>query len=327
MPATVIDQQAAFIEELTGALDAGAAVPAAPVNPFSPAGPADGRQADGGQAEGRAAAGRAGFGPGSARGGRTADAHVRVAGPGPVRTGMASSPSRPGAEKPLARYVPAGSYAEAVVLAGADASAGVQSQGDPRPVLLRLTSPAFGASVDGVASSSDIEGCTLTGAAIGDLSSEKVYVRLQTLACAGEAPESVIETPVAGFVAGGGQAGVRGPVVSREGALVQKAFFSGLFSGTRREREPGVPAQGAARRRRHGHVREHRHSTTSAAPGSARAPAARASRSATTSSAAPNSTSRSSSSPRARRSRSCSSKGRGWTAGRTRRRGTPDEGI
>ena len=98
-------------------------------------------------------------------------------------------------------------------------------------MLLRLTSPAFGASVEGVATRSDIEGCTLTGAAIGDLSSEKVYVRLQTMACAGEAPDSVIETPVAGFVAGGGQAGVRGPVVSREGALVQKAFFSGLFSG------------------------------------------------------------------------------------------------
>lgn len=133
--------------------------------------------------------------------------------------------------RPTAEYVPAGSYAEAVVLAGADTSAGVQAQGDPRPVLIRLTSPAYGAAVDGVASRSDIEGCTVTGAAYGDLSSEKVYVRLQTMACAGEAPGTVIETPVSGFVAGAGKAGVRGPVVSREGALVQRAFLSGLFSG------------------------------------------------------------------------------------------------
>ena len=133
--------------------------------------------------------------------------------------------------KPTAGYVPAGSYAEAVVLAGADASAGVQSQGDPRPVLLRLTSPAYGAAVDGTAETTDVEGCTITGAAYGDLSSEKVYVRLQTMACAGEALGTVIETPVSGFVAGAGKAGVRGAVVSREGALVQKAFLAGLFSG------------------------------------------------------------------------------------------------
>ena len=133
--------------------------------------------------------------------------------------------------KPTAGYVPAGSYAEAVVIAGADASAGVQSQGDPRPILLRLTSPAYGAAVDGTAETTDVEGCTITGAAYGDLSSEKVYVRLQTMACAGQAAGSVIETPVSGFVAGGGKAGVRGAVVSREGALVQRAFLAGLFSG------------------------------------------------------------------------------------------------
>ena len=133
--------------------------------------------------------------------------------------------------KPIAGYVPAGSYAEAVVLAGADASAGVQSQGDPRPVLLRLTTPAYGAAVDGTAESTDVEGCTITGAAYGDLSSEKVYVRLQTMACAGKTAGTVIETAVSGFVAGGGKAGVRGAVVSREGALVQRAFLAGLFSG------------------------------------------------------------------------------------------------
>ncbi len=133
--------------------------------------------------------------------------------------------------RPIGSWLPAGAYAEAVVLAGVDASVGVSSQGDPRPVLLRLTGKARSAAVDGEALETDVAGCTLTGAAYGDLSSEKIYVRLQTMTCAGPETGSVIETKVTGFVAGGGKAGVRGPVVSREGALVEKAFLAGLVSG------------------------------------------------------------------------------------------------
>ena len=133
--------------------------------------------------------------------------------------------------RPLSWWLPAGAYAEAVVLAGVDASVGVSSQGDPRPVLLRLTGKARSAADDGVALEANVTGCTLTGAAYGDLSSEKVYVRLRTMTCAGPGPGTVIETKVSGFVAGGGKAGVRGPVVSREGALVEKAFLAGLVSG------------------------------------------------------------------------------------------------
>ena len=146
-------------------------------------------------------------------------------------TAAPEAPEAGEASKPLGAYVPAGSYAEAVVLAGADASVGVASQSDPRPVLLRLTGPARTAAGDGAAAEVDVEGCTVTGAAYGDLSSEKVYVRLQTLTCTGQAPGTAVETQVAGFVAGAGKAGVRGPVVSREGALVEKAFLAGLVSG------------------------------------------------------------------------------------------------
>ncbi len=137
--------------------------------------------------------------------------------------------------KPVRVWLPAGAHASAIVLAGVDASAGISSQGDPRPVLLRITGPAWTAapsgSGDGTAMQVDIDGCTVTGAAHGDLSSEKVYARLQTMTCAGPRPGTVVETPVAGFVAGSGKTGVRGPVVSREGALVEKAFLAGVVSG------------------------------------------------------------------------------------------------
>ena len=133
--------------------------------------------------------------------------------------------------KPVSVWLPAGAHAEAVVLAGVDASAGVSSQGDPRPVLLRITGPAWTAAEGGAALQVDVDGCTVTGAAHGDLSSEKVYVRFRTMTCAGPEPGTVVETDVAGFVAGSGKTGVRGPVVSREGALVEKAFLAGMVSG------------------------------------------------------------------------------------------------
>ena len=135
------------------------------------------------------------------------------------------------AARDIGAWLPAGSHAEAVVLAGVDASAGVSSQGDPRPVLLRIVGPGWTAADDGAALAVDIDGCTVTCAAHGDLSSEKVYARLRTLTCAGDEPGTVVETEVAGFVAGAGKTGVRGPVVSREGALVEKAFLAGLVSG------------------------------------------------------------------------------------------------
>ena len=139
--------------------------------------------------------------------------------------------------KPVSVWLPAGAHAEAVVLAGVDASAGVSSQGDPRPVLMRITGPAWTAapsgSGDGTALQVAVDGCTVTGAAHGDLSSEKVYVRFRTMTCAGPESGTVIETDVAGFVAGSGKTGVRGPVVSREG-------------GAGRE---GVPRRAGLRRR------------------------------------------------------------------------------
>ena len=75
---------------------------------------------------------------------------------------------------------------------------------------------------------------------------------------------------MAGFVAGSGKTGVRGPVVSREGALVEKAFLAGLVSGVGQgvagAFQPQAVATGNERPRSPTRV-----SATSAGPGSARA--------------------------------------------------------
>lgn len=130
----------------------------------------------------------------------------------------------------LAGYLPAGSYAPAILVSGVDASVGVNSQGDPRPVLMRVTGEARSAANDGVIQKVDLVGCTVTGAASGDLSSEKVFIRLVKMTCSRE-DETVYETELHGYVSAVGKAGVRGEVISREGDFVAKSFLAGVVSG------------------------------------------------------------------------------------------------
>ncbi len=131
----------------------------------------------------------------------------------------------------LSEYLPAGSYAPAIVLSGVDASVGVQNASDPRPVLLRVTGPAITAAPgEGDGQIVDITGCTITAEAVGDLSSERVFTRLIAMTCSPE-PGVISEMQIAGFVAGQGKAGVRGRVVSREGDAVENAAIAGALSG------------------------------------------------------------------------------------------------
>ena len=127
-------------------------------------------------------------------------------------------------------YLPPNSIAVAKVIVGVDASASVQSQSDPLPVVLRITGPARSVYDNGRLLTTDITGCLVNGAARGDLSSEKVYVKLQRMTCPQPGGRYAV-SDVKGFIAFGGKTGVRGRVVSREGSLVGQAFLAGLAGG------------------------------------------------------------------------------------------------
>jgi conjugal transfer pilus assembly protein TraB len=127
-------------------------------------------------------------------------------------------------------YVPPNSIAVAKVIVGVDASASVQSQSDPLPVVLRITGPARSVYDNGRLLTTNIAGCLVNGAARGDLSSEKVYVKLQRMTCPQPGGRYAV-SDVKGFIAFGGKTGVRGRVVSREGSLVGQAFIAGLAGG------------------------------------------------------------------------------------------------
>lgn len=127
-------------------------------------------------------------------------------------------------------YLPANSFATARVIVGVDASAGVSSQTDPLPVVLRITGPARSVADNGRVLTTKLQGCLVNGAARGDLSSEKVYVKLQRMTCAQPGGRYAV-SEVKGFIAFGGKSGVRGRVVSREGSLITQAFMAGLAGG------------------------------------------------------------------------------------------------
>lgn len=127
-------------------------------------------------------------------------------------------------------YLPPNSIATATVIVGADAATNVRSQSDPIPVVLRITSDARSVAQTNKVLSTKVLGCLVNGAAYADLSSEKVFVKLQKMTC-DDGRGGVAVSEVKGFVAFAGKAGVRGRVVSREGAFVLKAFLAGLVGG------------------------------------------------------------------------------------------------
>ncbi len=125
-------------------------------------------------------------------------------------------------------FVPAGTFVRAVMLGGADASTGVNSQSNPTPVLFRLldvgTLPNH--------QQSHLKDCVATAAVIGDISSERGQMRLERLSCVSPNHREVIELPVEGTVFGPeGKNGVRGVPLWREGALLKRAFIAGSLSG------------------------------------------------------------------------------------------------
>jgi conjugal transfer pilus assembly protein TraB len=124
--------------------------------------------------------------------------------------------------------LPAGAFAQAVLIGSVDANCGVSSTSDPKPVLLRILE-------NGTLPNnfkSKLKRCVAIGASHGDLSSERVYIRLERMSCIDKNTGEVIETDVAGYIAGeDGKAGIRGEVVDRSGSMIARAAVGGFFGG------------------------------------------------------------------------------------------------
>ncbi len=130
--------------------------------------------------------------------------------------------------KTVDNTIPAGAFAGAVMVGGVDASTSIQASSDPRPVLLRVTDPGTLPRKF----KSDLCGCHVLTACYGDISSERVYMRLEKLTCTERKTGELVEMNVNGYVAGeDGRAGLRGVVVDRAGESMRNAAVGGFLSG------------------------------------------------------------------------------------------------
>ena len=125
------------------------------------------------------------------------------------------------------RYIPSGAFTRAILLGGLDAPTGGQSQRNPQPVLLRLVDNAVLPNHF----RSRIRECFVIGAGYGDMSSERAYIRTESLSCVTR-DGTAIDVPIKGYVAGeDGKAGMRGRLVSKQGQLLANALLAGVASG------------------------------------------------------------------------------------------------
>lgn len=128
------------------------------------------------------------------------------------------------------QYVAPNSYVTAKVLVGVDMQTGISATADPKPVLFRIEGRAIGVGQDGKYQTSDLTGCLVNGAAFAELSSEKVYIKLQKITCPVDGNKTLV-SKVDGYVTYMGKSGVRGRVVSREGNFAGKAMVAGTLQG------------------------------------------------------------------------------------------------
>lgn len=125
-------------------------------------------------------------------------------------------------------YVPSGTFVKAVALGGADASAATNAQSNPQPMLFRILEEGTMPNNQ----KSRLKGCLATAAVVGDISSERGFIRLETLSCVEPDTKKIIDLSVEGTVFGPeGKSGIRGIPMWREGALLQRAFAAGALSG------------------------------------------------------------------------------------------------
>lgn len=120
-------------------------------------------------------------------------------------------------------YVFSNTFAKAVVLLGADVSAGVLSQANPDVMMFQIID-------DGIMPNkyrSHLKDCFFSASAIGDISSERGKLRTERLSCI-HADGTSLDTQVTGIVSDS-KNGIRGRAVWRDQPMVRRAFWGSFW--------------------------------------------------------------------------------------------------
>jgi len=123
--------------------------------------------------------------------------------------------------------IPAGSFGQAVLLSGLDAPTGGMAERNPHPVLLELID-------NGNLPNKyrhKVKQCRVVGSGFGNISDERAYIRLERLTCVLRNGDIVSEVATGVVTGEDGKNGLRGHLVTKQGALIANAFWAGALSG------------------------------------------------------------------------------------------------
>ncbi|MEO3715621.1 TraB/VirB10 family protein [Roseateles flavus] len=119
------------------------------------------------------------------------------------------------------------SLTRGTLLGGLDAPTGGQSQANPHPVLIRLSDD----SILPNRMRGEYRECFVIAAGYGDISSERAYLRTESLSCVRD-DGAALEVRIQGTVYGeDGKVGLRGRLVTKQGQMLANALLAGVVSG------------------------------------------------------------------------------------------------
>lgn len=148
---------------------------------------------------------------------------IRAEAPAPVAA-AATKPKRP----PV--YLPTGSMVTGTLLTGLDAPTGRAAQGAPIPVVIRVQHDAILPS----RYRSDVREAFILASGYGDLSSERAYLRAERFSMILKNGEVIDIAVRMAAVGSDGKSGLRGRLVSKQGAIIAKALLAGTADGISR---------------------------------------------------------------------------------------------
>lgn len=124
-------------------------------------------------------------------------------------------------------YLPAGTIFSGVLLSGVTAPTYSGAKEDPRPFLARVKKEAILPNKF----SMDIEECFIVGSGFAELSEERFNARTEALSCITK-DKGVIEVSLDAYAVGeDSKAGLRGRLVSREGAMIARSMTASFLEG------------------------------------------------------------------------------------------------
>lgn len=142
----------------------------------------------------------------------------------PNNSGSSSGPSKKDDDSV---YLPAGTSFEGNLLNGMEAPTAGFAEKQPVPAIMRIRTDALLPNRFRY----DVKECMVVVAGYGVLSDERANLQTSILTCVRH-DGSVIEAKIEGYVVGeDGRVGMRGRLISRQGALLAKTFAAGFLSG------------------------------------------------------------------------------------------------